>query len=196
MKNVAGFDVARLMTGAMGTLGLITEISLKCLPLPKVEMTLAFECSADEAIRATNEWSREPLPVSATCFHRGELRVRLRCPPRGGRGGGQARRAKGCRRGTVLGGLRDQTHLFFAQPRADGVPLWRLSVKSTAPYTDLRAAHRVGGALRWLASGERTDPRKVRGQAGSGGHDTLPRAGQVHRRVPAARRGCRHCTSA
>src|SRR4029077_2013869 len=56
MKNVAGFDVARLMTGALGTLGVLTEVSMKCLPLPKVEATHALECSADEAIRKTNEW--------------------------------------------------------------------------------------------------------------------------------------------
>src|SRR5260221_12896670 len=47
MKNVAGFDVARLMTGALGTLGLITEVSLKCLPMPKAESTIVFECAVD-----------------------------------------------------------------------------------------------------------------------------------------------------
>src|SRR5664279_2863375 len=77
MKNVAGFDVSRLMTGALGTLGVITEVSLKCLPLPQAETTLAFECSADEAIRLANEWGAQPLPISATCLHRGSLRVRL-----------------------------------------------------------------------------------------------------------------------
>lgn len=64
MKNVAGFDASRLMTGAMGTLGVITEVSLKCLPLPKSETTLAFECSADESIRMVNEWGGQPLPLS------------------------------------------------------------------------------------------------------------------------------------
>ncbi len=77
MKNVAGFDVARLMTGALGTLGVLTEVSLKCLPLPKVEATRVLECSADDAIRMTNEWGGKPLPVSATCHHAGRLAVRL-----------------------------------------------------------------------------------------------------------------------
>ncbi len=65
------------MTGALGTLGVITEISLKCLPLPKVEATRVFECSADEAIRMINEWGGQPLPLSATCHHRAGCAVRL-----------------------------------------------------------------------------------------------------------------------
>src|SRR4029453_1501923 len=56
MKNVAGVDVSRLMAGALGTLGLITEVSMKCLPLPRTEATIGLECSADEAIRRANEW--------------------------------------------------------------------------------------------------------------------------------------------
>ena len=62
MKNVAGFDVSRLMTGAMGTLGVITEVSLKCLPLPRTEATRLFAMSADESIRRVNEWGGQPLP--------------------------------------------------------------------------------------------------------------------------------------
>src|SRR4029453_900782 len=77
MKNVAGFDVARLMTGALGTLGVITEVSLKCLPLPKTETTLVFECDAGESIRRVNEWGAPPLPITATCHHGERLWVRL-----------------------------------------------------------------------------------------------------------------------
>jgi glycolate oxidase FAD binding subunit len=180
MKNVAGFDVARLMTGALGTLGLITEISLKCLPMSKTESTVSFECSADEAIRRGNEWAGQPLPLSATCYHQGRLRVRL--------SGAQPAVAAAM---TKLGGeraaegdafwinVRDHTHPFFAEVKAAGTPLWRLSVKSTAPYTDLGGEQLIewGGALRWLAAGERTDPQKVRQwTAGQGGHATLFRA--------------------
>ena len=77
MKNVAGFDLARLMTGSLGTLGVLTEISLKCMPLPKVEATRVLECAAGDAIRMTNEWSGKPLPISATCHRAGRLAVRL-----------------------------------------------------------------------------------------------------------------------
>ena len=76
MKNVAGFDVSRLQTGALGTLGVITEVSLKCLPLPKTETTLVQSCSAEDAVRRVNAWSAQPLPLSATCHCGGELRIR------------------------------------------------------------------------------------------------------------------------
>jgi glycolate oxidase FAD binding subunit len=180
MKNVAGFDVARLMTGAMGTLGVITEVSLKCLPVPKAEATLGFECSADEAIRMVNEWGSQPLPISATCFHHGRLRIRLS----GAQPAVSAATAKlgGERVPDADGywsGLRDHSHLFFAGARAADVPLWRLSVKSTAPYTDLGGEQLLewGGGLRWLAAGDRTDAQRVRlWAAANGGHATLFRA--------------------
>jgi len=180
MKNVAGFDVARLMTGALGTLGVITEVSLKCLPLPKSESTLAFECSADEAIRMVNQWGTQPLPLSATCFHRGRMRVRLSgaqpavAAAVAKLSGEQVPDADG-----YWASLRDHTHPFFAEVRAAGAPLWRLSVKSTAPYTDLGGEQLVewGGGLRWLAAGERTDAQRVRlWAAANGGHATLFRA--------------------
>jgi hypothetical protein len=82
MKNVAGFDVARLMTGALGTLGVISEVSLRCAPMPKAETTRVLQCSADEAIRMTNEWGAKPLPLTATCYHAGRLAVRLSVRPR------------------------------------------------------------------------------------------------------------------
>ena len=180
MKNVAGFDVARLMTGALGTLGVITEVSLKCLPLPKAEATLAFECSADEAIRRVNEWGTQPLPVSATCYHHGRMRVRLSgaqpavAAAAAKLGGERVANADG-----YWAGLRDHTHPFFTGTRASDVPLWRLSVKSTAPYTDLGGEQLIewGGGLRWLAAGERTDAQRVRlWAAANGGHATLFRA--------------------
>jgi len=180
MKNVAGFDVARLMTGALGTLGLITEVSLKCLPLPKKETTVAFECAADEAIRRVNEWGGQPLPLSATCFHQRRLCIRLS-------GAEPAVAAAKAKLGgeTVAEGdafwinIRDQSHPFFVPPTTGGAPLWRLSVKSTAPYTDLGGEQLIewGGALRWLVAGEGTDPQKVRQWAlAQGGHATLFRA--------------------
>ncbi len=180
MKNVAGFDVSRLMTGALGTLGVITEVSLKCLPVPKAETTLAFECSADEAIRMVNEWGAQPLPLSATCYHHGVLRVRL--------SGAQPAVAAACAK---LGGepaadaeacwisVRDHLHPFFAHARAADLPLWRLSVRSATPYTDLGGEQLVewGGALRWLATSATSDARKVRSFAvANGGHATLFRA--------------------
>ena len=180
MKNVAGFDVARLMTGALGTLGVLTEVSMKCLPLPKVEATRALECSADEAIRKTNEWGGKPLPISATCHYAGQLVVRISgsapavdaaVPKIGG-----TPIADG---GAFWEGIRDQTHRHFVAATERGMALWRLSVKPTAPYRDLGGEQMIewGGALRWLVAGPRTDSREVRAWAhGNGGHATLFRA--------------------
>src|SRR6202171_4547534 len=67
MKNVAGFDVSRLIAGSLGTLGIILEVSLKCQPLPRAETTRTFELPADEALRKLNAWSATPLPLSASC---------------------------------------------------------------------------------------------------------------------------------
>jgi len=180
MKNVAGFDVSRLMTGALGTLGILTEVSLKCLPLPPAETTLTLECAADHAIRMVNEWGGQPLPLSATCYHHGRLRVRLS-------GAAPAVTAAVAKIGgealteadAYWTSVRDHRHLYFTGSLAAGVPLWRLSVKSTAPYSDLGGEQLIewGGALRWLAAGERTHAQKVRAWAqANGGHATLFRS--------------------
>lgn len=191
MKNVAGFDVARLMTGALGTLGVITEVSLKCLPLPKSEATIAFAMSTDEAIRRVNEWGGQPLPLSATAHHGGQLHVRL--------SGAQPAVQSALRKmgGEVVAdadafwaSVREQTHRFFTA--ADGRPLWRLSVRSTAPYTDLGSDQFVewGGALRWIVAGERVDAAQLRAwAAANGGHATRfrggDRGGDVFQPLPA-----------
>lgn len=180
MKNVAGFDVSRLMTGAMGTLGVITEVSLKCLPLPRSEATRVFEMSADESIRRVNEWGGQPLPLSATCFHQGRLAVRLSGAPSAvaaasAKLGGSALDDAGA----LWASVRDQRHAYFAGAAAARAPLWRLSVAATAPYTDLAGEQLIewGGALRWLAATPATDAARVRAWAAShGGHATLFRA--------------------
>ena len=77
MKNVAGYDVSRLMTGAMGTLGLLLEISLKVLPRPETELTLGLDMSADLALERLSRWGLRPLPISASCHDGARLLVRL-----------------------------------------------------------------------------------------------------------------------
>jgi len=183
MKNVAGFDVSRLMTGSLGTLGVLLDISLKCLPLPKAEATRVFECGANDAIRWANEWGGRPLPVSATCFHGGVLSVRLS-------GAAPAVEAAITKLGgdalldaaagdVFWRGVRDQTHPYFAPATDAGAPLWRLAVRSTAPDADLGGEQLIewGGSLRWLIGGERVDASRLRAWAQShGGHATLFRA--------------------
>ncbi|HEX4885693.1 MAG TPA: glycolate oxidase subunit GlcE [Casimicrobiaceae bacterium] len=175
MKNVAGFDVTRLVTGSLGTLGIVAEASIKCLPVPRTEATRAYEMSADEGIRLVNEWGGKPLPLSATCWVDGRLFVRLS----GAAPAVEAAAAK-------LGGdvvdadaapwtaVRDHTHPFFDAAHA-GAPLWRLSVRSTAPYADLGSGPLIewGGALRWIVA-PRAEPAKLRAwAAANGGHATL-----------------------
>ena len=189
MKNVAGFDVSRFLAGSLGTLGVILEVSLKCLPLPRAEMTRTFELAADEALRRLNAWSATPLPVSASCWHDERLHVRL--------SGAESAVAAAVRR---LGGeslenaasywaaVRDQTHAFFAPFRAqDGsetsasrMPtLWRLSVRATAPHARFGGAMMIewGGSLRWLAATEDGVAPQARAWAAAhGGHATMFRA--------------------
>ncbi len=174
MKNVAGFDVSRLMAGSLGTLGVILEVSLKVLPLPAAETTLRFEQTAAEAIALVNQWAGRPLPVSATCHQDKVLTVRL---------SGAATAILAARR--KLGGeeiadgaafwqeLREHELAFFRQQK----PLWRLSLKSTTPPLNLPGVQLIewGGALRWLATD--ADAQTVRAAAAcGGGHATLFRA--------------------
>jgi glycolate oxidase FAD binding subunit len=175
IKNVAGYDVSRLMTGALGTLGVITEVSFKVLPRPPVEATLAFEVGEGDAISNANHWAGQPLPISATAWHEGVLRVRLS----GAQTAVEAARTKlGGELVADAGGywdeLRDHRHPFFSPGR----PLWRLSVPQTAQPLALGHPQLVewGGGLRWV-SGE-ADPLTVRSASErAGGHATLFRGG-------------------
>jgi glycolate oxidase FAD binding subunit len=175
MKNVAGFDVARLVAGSLGTLGLITEVSLKVLPVPVADTTLRLEMPQDKAIETLNKWSGRPLPIVASCHESDALTVRL---------AGAAASVAAARQ--KLGGevvpnadvfwdtLREHAHVFFA----DGMPLWRLSVPSVAAPLALPGEQLVewGGALRWLRSN--ADARTIRDAAAKvGGHATLFRGG-------------------
>jgi glycolate oxidase FAD binding subunit len=178
MKNVAGYDVSRLVTGAMGTLGLILEVSLKVLPLAPAQTTLRFEMPEDAALRTVNQWAGQPLPVSATCFSGNELTVRLAGAPAAV---SAARKHLG---GELLAedaafwnALREQTASFFAGDAFDNTPLWRLSVPSNTAPLELPGAQLIewGGALRWLRSA--APVRRIREAAAkAGGHATLFRA--------------------
>lgn len=149
MKNVAGYDVARLMAGSYGTLGVLLDISLKVLPIPAREITLRFEMGADDAIRTMNIWAGQPLPLSAACHVGDTLYVRLSGTDKSVRAAhiklGGDHDARGA---AFWHELREQQLLFFA----GDAPLWRLSVPSAAPLLDLPGECLLdwGGALRWL----------------------------------------------
>jgi glycolate oxidase FAD binding subunit len=197
MKNVAGYDVSRLIAGSMGTLGLILEVSLKVLPRPVAEATLRFDLPQAKAIEALNAWAGQPLPISASCWHDDVLTVRLS----GARAAVAAAQAK--LGGELVGDatafwndLREQRHEFFSGTET----LWRLSLPSIAPPLDLPGAQLIewGGSQRWW-HGEAGAARVAATSAG--GHAVLFRGAdksagvfqplpapllQIHQRLKAA----------
>jgi glycolate oxidase FAD binding subunit len=180
MKNVAGYDVSRLLAGSLGTLGLIVEVSLKLLPRPPEELTLKFEMPQAKALESLRRWGGRSLPISASAWRDGELALRLSGAASAVRSaaqglGGESLPASEAAR--FWTGIREQTDPFFAGE----VPLWRLSLPLQTPEVDLPGAQLLewGGALRWLRAGEHagTDAAAVRQVASrAGGHATLFRA--------------------
>ncbi|RMH83251.1 glycolate oxidase subunit GlcE [Pseudomonas sp. AOB-7] len=149
MKNVAGYDLSRLLAGSFGCLGLLTEVSLKVLPKPRQALSLRLEVDALHALNKLAEWGQQPLPISAASHDGAALHLRLE----GGEGSVQAARQR-------LGGeeidngywqqLREQRLPFFA---GEGT-LWRLSLPANSGLLDLPGRQLIdwGGAQRWLKS--------------------------------------------
>ena len=154
VKNVAGFDVSRLMVGAMGTLGLILEATFRLLPCPAAEQTVCLDGPVDEAPRRLAELAGRPLPLSALAWHDGRIWARL---AGSADGVDAARRALG---GDVVedgagfwSALRDHRLALF---EGDSPPLWRFCVPAAAPTLSITGPQLIdwGGALRWLRSSE------------------------------------------
>lgn len=162
MKNVAGYDVSRMMVGSMGTLGLITQVSLKVLPIAPAEATLVFALDQATALECLHRWGGEPLPLNASYWMQDTLYLRLR--------GAVAAVESACQRLlTEQSGLRmensqaqpewercrNQQWFFFTQrpsPLSGNMALWRLSVPQTAPALPLPWPQLVEwhGGLRWF----------------------------------------------
>ena len=163
MKNVAGYDVSRLMVGARGTLGLLTEVSLKVLPFAPAEATLCFALEQHEALEQLHRWGGEPLPLNASCWtiddEKPSLYVRLRgavaavdaaCKKMLADVPGQRMDKAQSSQDWAL--CRNQQLPFFSAGQASGDALWRLSVPQTAPVLALPGHPLVEwhGGLRWL----------------------------------------------
>ena len=173
MKNVAGYDVSRLIAGSLGTLGLIAEVSLKVAPRPHAEATLRLEMPQARALETMNRWAGQPLPVSATAWHDGELSVRLSGSEAGVRAATAKIGGEALDGAAFWRGVREQTDPFFSGPE----PLWRLSLPSTSAQLQLEGRQLIewNGGLRWLKSG--IDAALVREAARRlKGHATLFRA--------------------
>lgn len=181
MKNVAGYDVARLMAGSMGTLGLILEASIKVIPQPETSVTLVQNIHLEAALRELHQWSTQPFPISASCYYQKQLYIRLS----GAEKAIQAAHQK-------IGGeilpeadnfwlsIKEQTHKFFNNPQS----LWRFSLASNTPPLSLAGEYLYewGGALRWY----KTDlPQAVVREFSKDlkGHATLFRTQEVRDQV-------------
>lgn len=177
MKNVAGYDVSRLLAGSMGCLAVLVEVSLKVLPVPAATLTLARECGADDAIREMCRLAGMPLPLSAASHSDGVLRLRL-----SGAAGAVAAAERSIGQSTggeeAAGGhweaLRDQQTGVFSAP----LPLWRLSVPAATPPLELPGRQLVdwAGAQRWIATEAGADAVRAAATA-AGGHATRYRGG-------------------
>ncbi|WP_345798448.1 glycolate oxidase subunit GlcE [Castellaniella sp. MT123] len=187
MKNVAGYDVSRLLAGSLGVLGALVEISIKVMPRPRFEATRVLAVDEATALRRCLSWRAKPLPISATAWlddpqQGGRLAVRL--------SGNESavRQAQTTIGGESLNdaeaaafwlGLRDQTYAFFRQR-----PLWRVSLPPRVPALGLGPTlHEWGGGLRWLAGDQDAAALRARVQA-LGGSAGLYHRGGVSRDVP------------
>ena len=202
MKNVAGYDVSRLMAGSWGTLGLITEVSLKVLPVAPAEATLMVAGLPQKvALDLLHRWGGQPLPLNASAWVRDTtaqpvadyLFVRLR----GAVAAVQSALGKMSADAVALGAQvqqmdnaeaaqdwrasGEQTLPFFDAPSPEAC-LWRLSVPQTAPALDLPYPTYIEwqGAQRWLWA-PASAALALRGLAQTvGGHATLFRASAAH----------------
>ena len=170
MKNVAGYDVARLMAGAMGTLGVLLDISLKILPRPQSEITIRQQLTEQQALSTLTQLRSQPIPITAACFVGASLHIRLS-------GNTTAINAAHKKIGGELiadsehfwQSIREHQHTFFNNTQ----PLWRLSLP---PATNINLDGKTmidwGGAQRWLFSD--LDAEHIRGKVNEvGGHATL-----------------------
>lgn len=175
MKNVAGYDVSRLQAGALGTLGVLSQVSLKVLPLPEHSVTLRLTMTAQQALDTMNRYATQPKPLSGACWLDGQLYLRL---------SGAANAVEHTAQqwgGEKLPGdeplwrdLREMSLPFF-----DGdAPLWRLSLGATTPLSPDLGAVLIdwGGAQRWYRSELPGDKFHDNARNG-GGHACLLRGG-------------------
>lgn len=178
IKNVAGYDVSRLLAGSLGTLGVICEAGFKVLPRPECERTLLLEMAQEEAVATMNRLAAQPLPLSATAWEKEHLLVRFSGAESAVETAMKKLGGDGVKHGPAFWqALKEHTLPEFASDQ----PLWRVSLPSTAPVLRSGATLMVewGGALRWvLGKSESIREEALR----LGGHASLFRAQKETRR--------------
>jgi len=170
MKNVAGYDVARLMCGSLGTLGVLLDISIKLLPQPAKTLTLVMEQDATTMLKTMATLNSQPLAITGACHYQGKLMVRL---------SGTEQAIKASQK--IIAGEEHEVNDFWQQLRDhrldffnDTRPLWRLSLPPATLALQLDGDSLIdwGGAQRWLSSEE--SPEIIRELCiAHGGHATL-----------------------
>jgi glycolate oxidase FAD binding subunit len=150
MKNVAGYDVSRLMVGAMGTLGILLDISLKILPRPEVEQTLVLSCSFRQALAKLQTLARYPLPISASCCDGEFLYLRLSGSFAGIDAAIKKIGGEKMEGNTLWSDLKEHQHTFFMEKEN----LWRCIVPPATPLFSEPKNTLIEwqGALRWVKS--------------------------------------------
>ena len=193
MKNVAGYDISRALAGSMGTLGVITDVSLKVLPVAPAEATLVFRLGQHDALEQLHRWGGQPLSINASCWVKDVtapdapelLFLRLRGAVAAVEAASERlmKETGGVRMDNAQAGpdwaaCRDQTLPFFTPPSAE-LCLWRLSLPQTAPVIELPYAQLIEwqGAQRWLWAPASAAMAVRSAAAAANGHATLFRAG-------------------
>jgi glycolate oxidase FAD binding subunit len=175
MKNVAGYDVSRLVTGSLGTLGVLLDVSLKVLPRPQSTRTLVQQENVAKALASLHAWRSRALPITGSAWHDERLTLRLAGAP------SAVDAAVSAIGGEVLDDalathfwhdLREQKHAFFAGTQ----PLWRVALPAgSQEFMEQHQLIEWGGMQRWLR-GELDAPAIRARAAAAGGHATLFRA--------------------
>ncbi len=175
MKNVAGYDVSRLVTGSLGTLGVLLDISLKVLPKPRQEVTLVQQLEGSTAVQSFNTWAGKPLPISAICLVDERAYIRLSGTESGLKTARNYLGGEELKNGSAFwSGIREHSHGFFNK----GEVLWRLSLPPQKPCPVLAGKQLIdwGGAQRWLFADD--EPELLRRKVESiGGHAIQFRGG-------------------
>lgn len=181
IKNVAGYDVSRLIAGSLGILGVIVEVSLKVLPRAESETTLCFDLKPQAALEQLHAWGAQPLPLDASAWWNGNLIVRLRGSEaavneaRVSMGGEPIHASLAA---PFWNDLRDQRDPFFVAA-ADAIAhqdatLWRMALPATAPLLGLAGDELIEwhGGQRWLATSLPAEAVRA-AAAAAGGHATM-----------------------
>lgn len=147
MKNVAGYDVSRLVAGSLGSLGVVLSASVRVLPAPAAEETVCTRCSAGEAGVHVRRWARRPLPITGTCYVDGTLSIRLSGGPAAIEQAKVEIAVDEAGDGGIWAAVRDRAHPFFGMSDV----ITRLSLPRGTRFDDDDALIEWGGSQAWIA---------------------------------------------